>query len=243
MSDKSIVKIFDNKNIRTSWNEVEEKYYFSIIDVITVLTGNNYQKARNYWKWLKNKLNEEGSELVSITDQLKMTAEDGKQRLTDVMNTEQLLRLVQSIPSPKAEPFKMWLAKVGNERVDETYDPEQAIARAINVYRKKGHSQKWIERRLKTISDRNELTESWNDHGIEDTSEFAILTNEIYKTWSGLTAKEYKLSRYACYLIVQNGDSRKEVIALGQTYFAVQTRKQELLEQEYNLSKKLIKQQ
>jgi len=190
LKEKNIVKIFDNKNIRTIWDEDEEKYYFSIIDVVLVLTES--KNPKNYWYTLKSRLKSEGNETLTNCKELKMTADDGKQRLTDVMDTEQLLRLIQSIPSPKAEPFKVWLAKVGNERIDETFDPEQAIARAINVYRKKGYNQKWIENRLKTISNRNELTESWKDHGIEQDLEFAILTNEIYKTWSDLTAKEYK---------------------------------------------------
>ena len=190
MKEKNIVKIFDNKNIRTIWDEDEEKYYFSIIDVVLVLTES--KNPKNYWYTLKSRLKSEGNETLTNCKELKMTADDGKQRLTDVMDTEQLLRLIQSIPSPKAEPFKVWLAKVGNERIDETFDPEQAIARAINVYRKKGYNQKWIENRLKTISNRNELTESWKDHGIEQDLEFAILTNEIYKTWSDLNAKEYK---------------------------------------------------
>ena len=152
MQEKSIIQIFDNKNIRTIWDENEEKYCFSIVDVIKVLTGS--QVPRRYWSDLKIKLKNEGNETYEKIVQLKMEAEDGKQRLTDVMDTEQLFRLVQSIPSPKAEPFKIWLAKVGNERVEETFDPELAMARAISVYRKKGYSQKWIESRLKTISDR-----------------------------------------------------------------------------------------
>ena len=190
MEEKSIIKIFDNKNIRTIWNEDEEKYYFSIIDVIKVLTDS--QIPKRYLSDLKIKLKSEGNETYEKIVQFKMTAEDGKQRLTDVMDTEQLFRLVQSIPSSKAEPFKVWLAKVGNERVEETFDPELAIARAISVYRRKGYSQKWIESRLKTISDRNDLTEAWYDHGVEENIEFAILTNEIYHSWSDMTAKEYK---------------------------------------------------
>lgn len=187
---KNIVKIFNNKNIRTIWDEEKEKYYFSIIDVVLVLTES--KNPKNYWYTLKNRLKKEGNETLTNCKVLKMMAEDGKQRLTDVMDTEQLLRLIQSIPSPKAEPFKFWLAKVGNERIDETFDPEQAILRAINVYRQKGYNQKWIENRLKTISNRNQLTESWNEHGIEEEVEFAILTNEIYKGWSDMSAKEYK---------------------------------------------------
>lgn len=190
MDNKNIVKIFDNKNIRTIWNAEEERYYFSIIDVISVLT--NSVNSKNYWYTLKNRLKKEGNETLTNCKELKMKAEDGKQRNTDVMDTEQLLRLIQSIPSPKAEPFKIWLASVGSERIDETFDPELAIARAINVYRQKGYDQKWIENRIKTITNRNELTDAWNEHGVENNSEFAILTNEIYKTWSDMTAREYK---------------------------------------------------
>lgn len=190
MNNKIIVKIFDNENIRTIWNSEEEKYYFSIIDVIRVLTDSTNPK--NYWYTLKNRLKNEGNETLTNCKELKMKAEDGKQRLTDVMDTEQLFRLIQSVPSSKAEPFKIWLAKVGNERIDETFDPELAISRAINVYHQKGFDQKWIENRIKTIANRNILTETWNEHGIEDNIEFAILTNEIYKTWSDMSAKEYK---------------------------------------------------
>lgn len=190
MQDKNIIKIFDNKNIRTIWNEEEEKYYFSIIDVIYVLSDSNNPK--NYWYTLKNRLKKDGNETLTNCKGLKLIADDGKKRFTDVMDTEGLFRLIQSIPSPKAEPFKMWLATIGNERIEETFDPELAIQRAISVYRKKGYDQKWIENRIKTITNRNELTESWEKHGIEDNIEFAILTNEIYKTWSDLTATEYK---------------------------------------------------
>lgn len=162
------------------------------MDVIAVLTDNDYQKSRNYWKWLKNKLNEEGSQLVSVTNQLKMRAYDGKLRNTDVMNTEQILRLIQSIPSKKAEPFKLWLAQVGKERIDETYDPEISINRALDTYRKKGCSEEWINQRLKTIDIRKEFTDELREKGIKDNKDFAMLTNILTQTWSGYSVKEYK---------------------------------------------------
>lgn len=162
------------------------------MDVIAVLTDNDYQKSRNYWKWLKNKLNEEGSQLVSVTNQLKMRAYDGKLRNTDVMNTEQILRLIQSIPSKKAEPFKLWLAQVGKERIDETYDPEISINRALDTYRKKGCSEEWINQRLKTIDIRKEFTDELREKGIKDNKDFAMLTNILTQTWGGYSVKEYK---------------------------------------------------
>ena len=190
MQEKNLIKIFDNKNIRTIWDSEKEEYFFSVVDICGALSESNI--PRNYWSDLKRKLKQEGSELHEKIVQLKMQSTDGKFYNTDTLDTEGVFRLIQSIPSPKSEPFKLWLAKLGRERIDETFDPEQAISRAINTYRKKGYSQKWIENRLKTITNRNELTESWNEHGIEEDLEFAILTNEIYKTWSDLTAKKYK---------------------------------------------------
>ena len=151
MEENNSIKLFEDKNIRVAWNEEEESWYFSVVDVVSVLTDNDYQKSKNYWKWLKNKLNQEGSQLVSNTNQLKMQSTDGKYYNTDVMNTQQILRLVQSIPSKKAEPFKLCLAQVGKERIDEAYDPEIAINRALDTYRKKGYSEEWINQRLKTI--------------------------------------------------------------------------------------------
>ena len=177
---------------RAKWDDEQEKWYFSVVDVIAVLTDNDYQKSRNYWKWLKNKLNEEGSELVSNTNQLKMRAYDGKLRDTDVMNTEQVLRLIQSIPSKKAEPFKLWLAQVGKERIDEAYDPEIAINRALDIYRKKGYSEEWINQRLKTIDIRKEFTDELKEKGINSSKDFAILTNILTQAWSGYSVKEYK---------------------------------------------------
>ena len=190
--ENNSLKIFEDKNIRVQWDEEEEKLYFSVVDVVSVLTDSDYQKSRNYWKWLKNKLNEEGSELVSNTNQLKMKAYDGKLRNTDVMNTEQVLRLIQSIPSKKAEPFKLWLAQVGKERIDEAYDPEITINRALDTYRKKGYSEEWINQRLKTIEIRKDFTDELKQKGIKDGKDFAILTNLLTQVWSGYSVKEYK---------------------------------------------------
>ena len=189
---ETISNLFENTTIRSIWDAEKEEYYFSVIDVIGALTDNDYQKSRNYWKWLKNKLNNEGSELVSNTNQLKMKAKDGKLRETDTLDTKGTFRLIESIPSPKAEPMKLWLANLGSERIDEVFDPEIAIKRAINYYRKKGYSDKWIEARLKGILDRNKLTDIWKEGGITENYEYGILTNEIYKEWSGMKANEYK---------------------------------------------------
>lgn len=192
MNEQTDLKIFENKNIRVKWNEEEEKWYFSVVDVIAILTDSEYQQARNYWKITKMRLKEEGNETVTKCNQLKMLAYDGKMRETDVADTEQILRLVQSIPSKKAEPFKLWLAKVGNDRIDETYDPELAINRALNTYRKKGYSEQWINQRLKSIDVRKEFTDELKRGGIEKGKDFAILTDILTKVWSGYSIKEYK---------------------------------------------------
>ena len=192
MEQYNQLKLFENKKIRAKWDEGQEKWYFSVVDVVSVLTDNDYQKSRNYWKWLKNKLIQEGSELVSNTNQLKMKSVDGKYYNTDVMNTEQVLRLIQSIPSKKAEPFKLWLAQVGKERIDEAYDPEIAINRALDIYRKKGYSEEWINQRLKTIDIRKEFTDELKEKGINSSKDFAILTNILTQAWSGYSVKEYK---------------------------------------------------
>jgi len=187
---KNAIKLFEDKKIRTHWDENGEKWYFSIVDVIDILT--NSPNPTTYWRVLKHRLKEEGNETVTNCNALKMKAADGKMRLTDVANTEQLLRLIQSIPSPKAEPFKLWLAKVGNERIDELADPELTINRALETYLKKGYSQSWINQRLKSIEIRKELTDEWDRGGIQKGNEYAILTDEITKAWSGLTTKQYK---------------------------------------------------
>ena len=188
----TITNLFEGTEIRSIWDKEKEDYYFSVVDVIGALTNNNYQKSRNYWKWLKNKLISEGSELVSNTNQLKMKAKDGKFRETDVLDTEGIFRLIESIPSRKAEPMKLWFASLGKERIDEVFDPEIAIKRSINYYRKRGYSDKWIEARLKGILNRNKLTDVWKENGITENYEYGILTNEIYKSWSGMKASEYK---------------------------------------------------
>lgn len=189
---ETITNLFEGAQIRSVWDNELEDYYFSVVDVISALTTGDYQKSRNYWKWLKGKLIDEGSELVSKTNQLKMKAQDGKMRDTDVLDTKGILRLIESVPSPKAEPFKLWLASLGSERIDEVFDPERAIARGIDYYRKKGYDDAWIEARIKGIINRNKLTNAWKDAGITEGYEYGVLTNEIYKEWSGMTAKEYK---------------------------------------------------
>lgn len=184
------IKVFENKKVRTAWNEETEDWYFSVIDVIEILTES--ENPRRYWSDLKIKLSTEGSELYENIVQLKLPATDGKMRLTDVLDTKGILRLVQSVPSPKAEPFKMWLAKVGSERLDEIADPEKAILRGADYYRAKGYTEGWINQRLQTIEMRKELTDEWKKRGIESEKDYAILTNEMTKAWSGLTVKEYK---------------------------------------------------
>ena len=192
MEENNSLKLFEDKNIRVAWNENEENWYFSVVDIVAVLTDNDYQAGRKYWKTLKMRLNQEGSELVTNCYQLKMRANDGKLRDNDVMNTEQILRLIQSIPSKKAEPFKLWLAKVGRERIDEAYDPEITINRALDTYRKKGYSEEWINQRLKTIDVRKEFTDELKRVGVSKNKDFAILTNMLTQVWSGYSVKEYK---------------------------------------------------
>ena len=187
---KLINKIFNDKTIRTVWNKEEEKYYVSVIDIITVLT--NSSRPRKYWVDLKKKLSEEGSQLSDKIGQLKLKAEDGKYRLTDVTDIEGMFRIIESIPSKNAEPIKLWLARLGKERIDETFDPSLAVQRAIDTYRAKGYDEEWIIRRIKGIQDRKKLTDVWNNCGVIEEVEYAILTNDIYKEWSGMTAEEYK---------------------------------------------------
>ncbi len=192
MEQNNSIRLFENKKVRVEWNQENEKWYFSIIDIISVLTDNDFQGARNYWKVLKHRLKEEGNESVTNCNQLKMKSSDGKFYLTDVGDTEQVLRLVQSVPSKKAEPFKAWLAKVGYERIEETEDPELAFDRAMKTYMQKGYSKEWVNQRLKTIEIRKELTDEWNRSGVKKETDFAILTNEITKAWSSKTIAEYK---------------------------------------------------
>ena len=189
MADDKL-ELFENQPIRTAWVEEEEEWYFSIVDVCQVLTES--ADGRKYWNKLKQRLKDEGSQLVTNCHQLKMTAQDGKKRLTDVANTEQLLRIIQSIPSKKAEPFKMWLAQVGRERIEETIDPELTIDRALETYSKLGYDADWINQRLQTIRARKELTDQWKAHGVEPGREFAILTDEVTRAWSGMSTRQYK---------------------------------------------------
>ena len=193
MTKKEAIKVFHDKKIRTVWDDEQEKWYFSIVDVVAVLTDSvDYQTARNYWKVLKNRLSKEGNETVTNCNQLKMQAADGKMRLTDVADTEQLFRLIQSIPSPKAEPFKLWMAQTAKERLDEMQDPELTIDRAMMEYKALGYSDNWINQRLKTIEVRKELTDEWKRNGMQEGIQFAALTDIIYQTWADKTAKEYR---------------------------------------------------
>ena len=192
MEQNNKLKLFEDKKIRAKWDDEEEKWYFSVVDIVAVLTENDYQAGRKYWKTLKMRLNKEGSELVTNCYQLKMQSIDGKYYNTDVMNIEQILRLIQSIPSKKAEPLKLWLAQVGKERIDEAYDPEIAIDRALDIYRKKGYSEEWINQRLKPIDIRKEFTDELKEKGIDSGKDFAILTNILTQAWSGYSVKEYK---------------------------------------------------
>ncbi len=187
------LQLFQEKKIRTAWDDQQEKWYFSIVDVVEVLTESaNYQTARNYWKVLKSRLIKEGNQTVTNCNQLKLVAEDGKRRLTDVADQEQLFRLIQSIPSPKAEPFKLWMAQVASQRINQLQDPELSINQAIADYRRLGYSEAWINQRIKSIEVRKELTDEWKRTGVEEGLQYATLTDIITQTWSGLTTKQYK---------------------------------------------------
>ena len=190
MNKDTAIKLFETRQIRSVWDDDAEKWYFSIVDVVEVLTES--PNANNYWKVLKHRLAKEGSQLVTNCNQLKMQSSDGKYYKTDVADTEQLFRLIQSIPSPKAEPFKTWLAKAGRERIDEIEDPELGFDRLMETYLRKGYSKEWVNQRLKSIEIRKELTDEWDNRGVKKGQEFAILTDEITKAWSGLSVKEYK---------------------------------------------------
>lgn len=189
---ETISNLFEGKEIRSIWDSEKEEYYFSVVDVISALTES--PRPRKYWNALKTKLDNEGSQLSSKLGQLKLKSQkDGKSYLTDVLDTKDILRLIESVPSPKAEPFKVWLANLGSERIDEVFDPEIAIKRAINYYRKRGYSDKWISERLNGILNRKKLTDTWKENGINENYEYALLTNKIYKEWSGMKACEYKV--------------------------------------------------
>ncbi|TRX12528.1 BRO-N domain-containing protein [Flavobacterium gawalongense] len=190
MEKETSIKLFESKQVRSVWNDEEEKWYFSIVDVIGVLSES--ENPNNYWKVLKNRLKKEGSQLVTDCNQLKMQSSDGKFYKTDVADTEQLFRLIQSVPSPKAEPFKLWLAKMGRERMDEIVDPEIGFDRLMETYLKKGYSKEWVNQRLKSIEVRKELTDEWDKRGVKKGQEYAILTDEITKAWTGISTKQYK---------------------------------------------------
>ena len=194
MEQNDKIQLFEDKRIRTAWDEEREEWYFSIVDVVAVLTDQPTQRgASNYWAKLKQRLKEEGAEqLLTNCQQLKLTAEDGKRRLTDVADTQQLLRIIQSIPSPKAEPFKLWLAEVGRERIEETIDPELTIERALETYLRKGYTREWINQRLQAIQVRKELTDEWDARGVQKGVEYAILNDEISRAWSSMTTRQYK---------------------------------------------------
>ena len=194
MSQNDKIQLFENKRVRTAWDEEKEEWYFSVVDVVAVLTDQpDARHASTYWAVLKKRLNNEGADqLLTNCKQLKMTASDGRKRLTDVADTEQLLRIIQSIPSPKAEPFKLWLAQVGRERIEETIDPELTIDRALETYLKKGYSREWINQRLQAIQVRKELTDEWDARGVQKGVEYAILTDEISRAWSGMSTRQYK---------------------------------------------------
>jgi hypothetical protein len=213
-SNRSIkVQLFESTHIRSAWDEVEEKWWFSALDIVAALTDQpDYAKVRNYWKWLKNKLKQEGSEVVSVTNQLKLEAPDGKQRLTDVLDTQQVFRIIQSIPSRKAEPFKLWLAEVANQRLDQLQDPELSIEQAMRDYKRLGYTDNWINQRLKSIEIRKELTDEWKKHGLQEGPQFAFLTDVIYKTWADKTAKEYKQHKGLRQENLRDNMTNKELI-------------------------------
>lgn len=190
MAQSDKIQLFEDKRIRTAWDAEKEEWYFSIVDVVAVLTDS--PNPQTYWRVLKKRLKDEGNETVTSCNALKMTAADGKHRLTDVADTEQLLRIIQSIPSPKAEPFKLWLAQVGRERIEETIDPELTIDRALETYLKKGYTREWINQRLQAIQVRKELTDEWDARGVQKGVEYAILTDEISRAWSGMSTRQYK---------------------------------------------------
>lgn len=190
LQENNKVQLYENQPIRTAWDEENEEWYFAIVDVVAVLTAS--PNPQTYWRVMKKRMKDEGNETVTICNGLKMKAADGKRRMTDIANTEQLLRIIQSIPSKKAEPFKLWLAQVGRERIEEIIDPELTIDRALETYSKKGYTADWINQRMQTIRARKELTDEWQSHGVENGTEYAILTDEVTKAWSGMNTRQYK---------------------------------------------------
>ena len=234
------LQLFENKTIRTAWDEEKEEWYFSIVDVVAVLTDS--PNPQTYWRVMKKRLKDEGNETVTNCNALKMTATDGKKRLTDVATTEQLLRIIQSIPSPKAEPFKLWLAEVGRERIEETIDPEQAIDRALETYLKKGYTREWINQRLQAIQVRKELTDEWQDRGVKKGLEYAILTDEITRAWSGMTTRQYKKLKGLKKENLRDNMSTTEIIlnmlAETSTKDISQTAKPETLEENIDVARR-----
>ena len=210
MNENTQIKLFEDKKVRTVWDNITEEWYFSVVDVVEILTESPNPTA--YWRKLKQRLRQEGNETVTNCHGLKMAAPDGKLRLTDVANTEQLFRLIQSIPSPKAEPFKLWMAQVAKERIDEVQDPELTINRALRAYKALGYSDSWINQRLKSIEIRKDLTDEWKKHGLEEGVQFAALTDIIYKTWAGKTAKEYKAFKGLNKENLRDNMSNKELV-------------------------------
>ena len=193
MNENLAIQLFENKKVRVAWDAEQEKYYFSVVDIVQVLTDSvDYQSARKYWKVLKGRLQKEGNELVTNCYQLKLPAADGKMRMTDMADLEQIFRIIQSIPSKKAEPVKQWLAEVGSQRIDQMIDPELTFQMAVEDYRRQGYSDKWINERMRSIEMRKELTDEWHRSGVHDSKDFAILTNVLTKAWSGMTTGEYK---------------------------------------------------
>ncbi|MBR3568338.1 MAG: hypothetical protein IKP62_10615 [Salinivirgaceae bacterium] len=193
MNENLAIQLFENKKVRVAWDAEQEKYYFSVVDIVQVLTDSvDYQAARKYWKVLKGRLQKEGNELVTNCYQLKLPAADGKMRMTDMADLEQIFRIIQSIPSKKAEPVKQWLAEVGSLRIDQMIDPELTFQMAVEDYRRQGYSDKWINERMRSIEMRKELTDEWHRSGVHDSKDFAILTNVLTKAWSGMTTGEYK---------------------------------------------------
>lgn len=210
MTKQNAIKLFEEKKVRAIWDDKEEKWYFSIVDVVGILTDS--PNSRNYWKVLKNRLKKEGSELVTNCNQLKLMSSDGKFYKTDVADTEHILRLIQSIPSPKAEPFKLWMAKVASERIDQMQDPELSINQALTDYKRLGYSDNWINQRLKSIEIRKDLTDEWKKHGLQEGVQFATLTDIIYQTWSDMTAKEYKMFKGLKKENLRDNMTNKELI-------------------------------
>ena len=207
---KTISNLFEGKEIRSIWNKEQEEYYFSVVDVVNALA--EPKDARKYWSSLKSRLKKEGSEVTTNCSQLKMLAPDGKIRLRDAMKTNDIFRLIETIPSPKAEPFKVWLANLGSEKIDEVFDPSKGIDQMIDIYLKKGYTLEWIEARIKAVIDRKKLTKVWQNNGIKEGKEYGILTNEIYKEWSGMTASEYKSYKGIRKENLRDNMSRLEVI-------------------------------